>query len=92
MAKFVLQLAFDRDDDKRLQLRPRHREHLQSLLAEGKLVMAGPWKDDSGALLIFDVADEHEMNAILARDPYGYDVAGAVSIVSLREWAPILAA
>jgi uncharacterized protein len=92
MAKFVLELAFDRDNNKRLQLRPRHRDHLQSLLAQGKLVMAGPWKDDAGALLIFDVADEKEMNDILARDPYGYNVADAVSVVSLREWAPILPA
>ena len=92
MAKFVLELAFDRDNNKRLQLRPRHRDHLQSLLAQGKLVMAGPWKDDSGALLIFDVAHEKEMKDILARDPYGYNAVDAVSIVSLREWAPILPA
>lgn len=92
MAKFVLELAFDKDNTKRLRLRPRHRDHLQSLLAQGKLVMAGPWKDDSGALLIFDVADEQEIRDILARDPYGYNVADAVSIVSLREWTPILPA
>jgi hypothetical protein len=61
MAKFVLELAFDRDNAKRLQLRPKHPDHLQSLVA-------------------------------LARDPYGYKAADAVSIVSLREWAPILPA
>ena len=32
------------------------------------------------------------MRGILARDPYGYEVADAVSIVSLREWTPILPA
>jgi uncharacterized protein YciI len=73
MAKFVLELAFDKDTGKRLQRRPKHRDYLQSLLAQGKLVMAGPWKNDSGALLVFDAAD-------------------AVSIVSLREWTPILPA
>ena len=92
MAKFVLELAFDRNNTERLQLRPKHRDHLQLLVAQGKLVMAGPWKDDSGALLVFDVADEREMNDILARDPYGYNVLDAVSIVRLREWAPILPA
>lgn len=88
MATFVLELRFDRDNEKRLETRPVHREHLRGLLDQGKLIMAGPWADDSGALIVLDVADEAEARTIIARDPYTH--AGCVSVVSLRPWTPIL--
>jgi uncharacterized protein YciI len=49
---YVLELAFD-GDERRLAARPAHRERLARLRAGGTLLMAGPWADDSGALLIF---------------------------------------
>lgn len=88
MATFVLELRFDRDNEKRLETRPVHREHLRGLLDQGKLIMAGPWADDSGALIVLDVADEAEARTIIARDPYTH--ADCVSVVSLRPWTPIL--
>ncbi|GAB4105846.1 YciI family protein [Micromonospora taraxaci] len=84
---FILELSFG-DEPDRLAARPRHRERLQALHQEGRLVMAGPFPDDSGALLIFDVADAETLAAIVAEDPY-YRTPG-VTIVSQREWAPIV--
>ena len=49
---YAVQLAFS-DDDTRLALRPQHRERLAHLAAEGRLLAAGPWSDESGALLVF---------------------------------------
>lgn len=83
---YVLELAFD-DDDRRLAARPAHRERLTRLHAEGLLVMAGPWDDDSGALLVFRV-DERGMREILAADPY-YTVPG-VTVVASRCWRPVV--
>ncbi len=83
---FVLQIAFT-DDPRRLAARPAHREHLGRLKAQGKLVTAGPWADDGGALHVYDVADEAEVHGILARDPY--TAVGAYEIVQLREWRPL---
>lgn len=90
MAKFVLELGFDRDHEQRLAARPAHRDYLRTLHDEGRLVTAGPWADDSGALLVYDCRDETAVRQILAADPY--IVADVVSIRSLREWTPILPA
>jgi uncharacterized protein YciI len=82
----VLELGFD-DDERRLAARPAHRERLARLHAEGRLLIAGPWDDDSGALLIFRT-DEDGMREILAADPY-YETPG-VTVVSCRRWRPIV--
>ncbi|MGW4676988.1 YciI family protein [Micromonospora taraxaci] len=84
---FILELSFG-DEPDRLAARPAHRERLQALHQEGRLAMAGPFSDDSGALLIFDVADAEALAAIVAEDPY-YRTPG-VTIVSQREWSPII--
>lgn len=83
---FVLELSFD-DDQRRLAARPAHRERLAQLDADGVLVMAGPWNDDSGALLVFR-ADRSTVDEIIASDPY-YRTPG-VTVSSLREWSPIV--
>ncbi len=49
--------------------------------------MAGPFADDSGALLVFD-AERSEVDRVLADDPY-YAVEG-VRVVGLREWTPVV--
>ena len=76
---YVIELEFT-DDPRRLAARPAHRERLGALHAGGRLLLAGPWADDSGALLVFrdDPADE------LAGDPY-YATPG-VTVRGVREW------
>jgi len=86
MSRFVVQLTFT-EGDRRLEVRPDHRAYLKELLEQGKLVTAGPWADDTGALLIYEVADEQAMRDILAADPYTR--AGVVEVTQLREWNPI---
>jgi uncharacterized protein len=82
----VLELAFD-DNPARLAARPAHRQRLTALHEGGTLVMAGPWGDDSGALLVFD-AERSEVDRVMAEDPY-YTTEG-VRVVGLREWRPIV--
>lgn len=83
---FVLELTFD-DDPRRLAARAAHRQRLAALHAAGQLVMAGPWQDDSGALLVFRT-DRAGMDTILAADPY-YATPG-VSLTAPRPWEPII--
>ena len=83
---YLLELAFD-GNPARLELRPAHRERLARMHAAGELVMAGPYADDSGALLLFDVADLAALARIVDDDPY-YRAPG-VTIVRQQEWAPI---
>lgn len=82
----VVELAFAPGEPRRLELRPGHRQILSGLHERGILRMAGPWDDDSGALLIFQT-DTEGIKQILADDPY-YSAPG-VTIVSVRNWNPI---
>ncbi|WP_020497080.1 YciI family protein [Sciscionella marina] len=82
---FVLTLEFGADE-RRLAARPAHRERLTRLHADGVLLMAGPWRDGSGALLVFDT-DESGIEAELAADPY-YRTPG-VTVREIREWSPL---
>jgi uncharacterized protein len=84
---YVVELSFT-DAPQRLAARPAHRERLQSLHADGVVKMAGPYPDGSGALLVFDVADQAALDETLAADPY-YTTEG-VTIVRTRAWAPII--
>ena len=88
MAFYVVQLRFDlAESDRRMEVRPAHREYLTELKAAGKLVAAGPFTDQTGALLVYDVADEAELRDILAKDPY--TPANVYELATLAEWEPL---
>jgi uncharacterized protein YciI len=88
MALYVVQLRFDlADTDRRMAVRPAHREYLTELKAAGKLVTAGPFPDQTGAVLIYAAADEAEVRDILAKDPY--TAADVYEITTLSEWQPL---
>ena len=46
-----------------------HFQYLKGLLAEGKLILAGPCEDASMGLAVFETEDEAEARAIVASDP-----------------------
>ncbi len=71
----------------RLAARPVHREQLRAQYEQGALLLAGPWDDDSGALLVF-ILDREGVDRIMAEDPY-FTTAG-VDVVSVRTWLPFL--
>lgn len=83
----VVELAFTPAPE-RLAARPAHREALARLHAEGRLVAAGPWADDSGALLVFAL-DRPALEAVLRDDPY-YRRTPGVEVRSVREWQPVV--
>jgi uncharacterized protein YciI len=87
MARFVLQLAFKDNRERRLEVRPAHRDYLRKLVDDGRLVTAGPWADDTGAMLMYEAADEAEVRAILRDDPY--TDADVYEVAVLKEWTPL---
>jgi uncharacterized protein YciI len=89
MALFAVTLTFTDDMERRLEVRPTHRDYLKTLLDSGKLHESGPFVDDSGALLIYDAADVAEVQELLANDPY--TPAGIVAGVSIHEWNRVIA-
>jgi uncharacterized protein YciI len=80
-----VELSFAADTSGRDAARPVHRERVQALYANGALLAAGPWRDDTGALLVFQLS-EAEVAAELEADPY-YSAPG-VTIVQVRPWYP----
>ena len=81
----VVELAFT-DNPARLELRPRHREILTELHAAGEVLVAGPFDDGSGSMVVFTTSRER-VDEVLKMDPY-YSVDG-VTVVGVRELTPL---
>ncbi len=89
MPKFVVNLTYSDKDELRQATRPSHRDYLRSLLADGKLHEAGPFADDSGAVIIYNAADRTEAEAILAADPFT-TTGGIVTSAEINEWNKVM--
>lgn len=72
----------------RLAARPAHRALVAELHARGIVVAAGPFADDSGALILVD-GDLSTAEQVLDGDPY-YRRTEGVRVVSVREWTPVV--
>jgi uncharacterized protein len=88
MALFAVIGEFADDEELRLRTRPTHREYLRSLFDLGKIVMSGPWEDETGMLLIYDATDMTEAEHLLAPDPYRS--AGVLANATIKEWRVVL--
>ncbi|MEV0088905.1 YciI family protein [Saccharopolyspora sp. NPDC050642] len=84
MAKFVVELVYGEDEERRLEVRPAHREYCRGLAERGVLLAAGPFADNLGAQLIYEAADADELGGVLAADPY--TEAGVIAKTTVREW------
>jgi len=84
---WIVELAFG-DNPDRLAARPAHRELLAAQHAAGSVRMAGPFADDSGALLVLDLPDRKAVDDFLAEDPY-YTTPGVI-IRAIREWTTVV--
>ncbi|WNV91252.1 YciI family protein [Umezawaea sp. Da 62-37] len=84
MAKFAVEFVYGSDVDKLAEVRPSHREYLDTLVEKGVLLLSGPYADGLGALLVFEAADEAELRGYLAADPYA--PAKVVETTTVHEW------
>lgn len=76
------------NQDRIAEARPRHRAHLQDLQSRGKLAAAGPFTDDSGALIIYDADSEQEVESLIRADPF--HEAGVFHRYTIRPWKWVL--
>ena len=64
--------------------RPAHREYLTSLIEKDQLVAAGPFLDDSGALIIYEAESPEAAEALIKADPFF--AAGVFQTWTLKPW------
>jgi uncharacterized protein len=69
------------------EIRPAHREYLGKLHAEGKLHTAGPFTDDSGSLIVYDVETEQEAKDLIEADPFHEE--GIFASYAIKPWKQV---
>jgi len=74
------------DQEKNAQIRPAHLEYINGLFKQGKVVMAGPFTDKKGGMVIYKADSYEEALKMAEADPV---VAQEARTLELREWDPL---
>jgi uncharacterized protein YciI len=90
MAWYTVDTTYISDRDKLLAVRPDHRDYLRPLVDQGVVVVAGPWADDSGGFIVYQVDDRAQLDRLLADDPYTTE--GVAAGREIKEWKITLGA
>jgi uncharacterized protein len=88
MPTYAVELCYGRDVAEQERVRPEHRDYLRQLTERGVLVAAGAFPGENGGLLVCQAADEAELRAIIAEDPFSK--AGVTVRTVVREWNPMI--
>jgi uncharacterized protein YciI len=86
--KFAAIIEYAQDREKVQSLRPVHRQYLADLKQRGQLAAAGPFTDDSGALIVYEAASRDEAEQLLRGDPFHQN--GIFLKYALRPWNPVI--
>ena len=87
--KFAAVINYTTDASKISAARPAHREYLKNLLDSGRLVISGPFTDDSGGILVYEANSAAEAEALIRDDPFAQ--AGVFVSWKIREWRVVMA-
>ncbi|MBD2862577.1 YciI family protein [Paenibacillus oceani] len=71
------------DQELNAKVRPAHLDYLDKLYKENKVVMAGPFTDKKGGMVIYCADSPEEAQALAEADPV---VAEGARTLELREW------
>lgn len=82
--KFVNIISYVSDAEKIEAVRPLHRHYAKQLSDRGKIVMAGPFRDGSGALMVYEAETVQEAEAFALNDPFFKD--GVWSRYEIHPW------
>lgn len=74
------------DQEKNAELRPAHLEYINELYKQGKVVMAGPFTDKKGGMVMYKTDTPEEARLLAEADPV---VVGGARTLELREWNPL---
>jgi hypothetical protein len=68
------------------KVRPAHLDYLNGLYKEGKVVMAGPFTDKRGGMVIYRAESAEEAQRLAEADPV---IAEGARTLELREWSAL---
>jgi uncharacterized protein len=68
--KFVNFISYVSDAEKIEAVRPLHRAYAKELSDQGKIVMAGPFRDGAGALMVYEADTLRDAEALATNDPF----------------------
>jgi hypothetical protein len=74
------------DAELNAKVRPAHLEYINRLYKENKVVMAGPFTDGKGGMVIYRAESPEEARRLAEADPV---VAEGARTLELREWNPL---
>ncbi|MGW4207815.1 LuxR C-terminal-related transcriptional regulator [Lentzea sp. NPDC004789] len=84
MARFVVEMVFETEDERLGEVRPAHRRYWEELAVRGVLLGGGLYTDESGGLMLCEAPDDSALRRLVDGDPY---VRGKlVRSVKIREW------
>ncbi len=64
--------------------RPAHRQYLTGLQNQNKLVISGPFGDDSGGLLVYEAENPEQVDTMIREDPFAKQ--GVFLSWEIRPW------
>lgn len=70
MKRFIVILKDKKKEELEAELLVKHIEHLREMNREGKLIIAGPFKNDEQGLLILSCGDLGEAITLVESDPF----------------------
>jgi uncharacterized protein len=74
------------DEEKNAKVRPAHLEYIEDLYKKDKVVMAGPFTDKKGGMVIYRADSFEEALRYAEADPV---VVEKARVLELREWNPL---
>lgn len=74
------------DQELNAKVRPAHLSYLNDLYKQGKVVMAGPFTDKQGGMVIYKAESPEEARRLAEADPV---VKEGARTLELREWSPL---
>lgn len=86
---FAVTIDYGPDIAKIEEFRPSHREYLRELISKDKLVISGPFVDNSAGLIVYNAEDEAEVESIIKADPF-YK-CGVFQTWTIRAWKIVMA-
>lgn len=74
------------DQELNAKVRPAHLDYINELFLKGQVVMAGPFTDKQGGLVIYKADSFEEAKRLAEADPV---IVEKARTLELREWNPL---